>query len=62
MDLEKNKKLKDGKNVVGVLKTKLEMESGEQIIADNNEIIKRSGKNVQNASNVKLCLLLFNGI
>lgn len=62
MDLEKNKKLKDGTNMGGVLKTKLEMDSAEQMIADNEEIIKRSGNNVQNASSVELCLLLFKGV
>ncbi|KAL7601910.1 hypothetical protein Lser_V15G21989 [Lactuca serriola] len=62
VDLEKNKKLKDGTNMGGVLKTKLEMDSAEQMIADNEEIIKRSGNNVQNASNVELCLLLFKGV
>ncbi|KAL7600060.1 hypothetical protein Lser_V15G21996 [Lactuca serriola] len=62
VDLEKNKKLKDGTNMGGVLKTKLQMDSAEQMIADNKEIIQRSGNNVQNASSVELCLLIFKGI
>ncbi|CAH1428055.1 unnamed protein product [Lactuca virosa] len=62
VDLEQNKKMKDGTNMGGVLKTKLEMDSVEQMIADNKEIIKRSGNNVQIASSVELCLLLFKGI
>ncbi|CAH1435132.1 unnamed protein product [Lactuca virosa] len=62
VDLEKNKKSKDGTNMGGVLKTKLEMNSAEQMIANNEGIIKRSGNDVQIASSVELCLLLFKGI
>ncbi|KAI3506190.1 hypothetical protein L1887_28546 [Cichorium endivia] len=60
-DLEQKKKLKDGTNV-GVLKTKLDMDSMKQMITENREIIKRSGNNVQNASEEELYLLLSKGI
>lgn len=57
VDLEENKELKDGKRVERLLNSE-----GEQKVIDYNEIIKRSGKDVQNASKEELYFHLSKGI